>query len=241
MADALPEIVEHLGPEQRRLARRRLVAELIVVRRGRWAPTRTIGEDPGHLGLLVLDGLLTRDVILEKPLATELIGRGDLVRPVDDAGEDAPIPFEIAWHVLTPARFAVLDPEFTHELAPWPSATATILRGAVGRAHSLAVTLAVSHLRRVDTRLLVIMWHLADRWGRVRPEGVYLPLKLTHEILARLVGAQRPSVSTALRQLADEDRLLRTADRAWLLRGRPPSHLGRAETAMDVGDDVGDR
>lgn len=237
MADALPEIVEHLDPEQRRLAQRQLVAELIIVRRGHWSPPRVIDEDPGHLGLLVLDGLLTRDVILEKPLATELIGRGDLVRPVDQAGDDAPIPFGIAWHVLTPARFAVLDPGFTHELARWPSATVTILRGAVGRAHSLAVTLAVSHLRRVDTRLLVIMWYLADRWGKVRPEGVYLPLKLTHETLARLVGAQRPSVSTALRQLADEDRVLRTADRAWLLRGKPPTHLGRTETASGVGEE----
>jgi CRP/FNR family cyclic AMP-dependent transcriptional regulator len=106
------------------------------------------------------------------------------------------------------------------------------MRGGVNRAHSLAIALAVSHLRRVDTRLLVIMWYLADRWGRVRPDGVLVPLKLTHETLARLVGAQRPSVTTALRQLSDDGRLQRTADRSWLLTGDPPTSLGRATDSV---------
>ena len=227
VADALPEIVEHLDPEQRRLARRLLVADLLTVKRGSWVPPPAPGAEPGNLGLLVLDGLLTRDVILEKPLATELVGRGDLLRPADRDGQDAPIPFDIAWNVLQPARVAVLDIEFARALGRWPSATEAIMRGGVNRAHSLAITLAVSHLRRVDTRLLVIMWYLADRWGRVRPDGVVVALKLTHETLARLVGAQRPSVTTALRQLSEDGLLQRTTDRAWLLTGDPPTSLTR--------------
>ncbi|MGA2012709.1 MAG: helix-turn-helix domain-containing protein [Solirubrobacteraceae bacterium] len=234
VVDALPEIVEHLGAEERNLARQDLVAELLVIRRGSWAPALPVPEAPGHLGLLVLDGLLTRDVILEKPLATELVGRGDLLRPADNDGVNAPIPFDIAWHVLQPARVAVLDPAFARALGRWPAAAEVILKAAVNRAHTLAVTLAVSHLRRVDTRLLVIMWYLADRWGRVRPEGVVVPLTLTHETLARLVGAQRPSVTTALRLLADEGRLVRTPERTWLLRGDPPTSLGRTHEATVV-------
>jgi CRP/FNR family transcriptional regulator, cyclic AMP receptor protein len=233
VAEALPEIVEHLEPEQREIARRQLVAELIIAKTGNWRP-HVPTDRPGHLGLLVLEGLLSRDVILEKPLATELVGQGDLLRPSDRDGEDAPIPFGVSWTVLEPARFAVLDPSFARALGQWPSAVEAVLRGASNRAHSLAITLAVSNLRRVDMRLLVLLWYLADRWGRVTPEGVIVPLRLTHETLARLVGAQRPSVTTAIRQLEAEDRLRRTRDRLWLLCGDPPETLARHAAATSL-------
>lgn len=226
VADELPEIVEHLGSEQQEQARRRLVADLLVVKAGSWAPA-VPSNDAGHLGLLVLDGLLARDVVLERPLATELVGRGDLLKPSDRDGSDAPIPFDVVWTVLHPARLAVLGPDFTRALGEWPPAVEAVLRGASNRAYSLAITMAVSNLRRVDTRLLVLLWYLADRWGRVTPEGIVLPLRLTHETLARLVGAQRPSVTTALSQLEDEGRLRRTTGRAWLLLGGPPDVLDR--------------
>ena len=227
MIDAFPEMADHLDPEQERLARQYALATLEVVPPGLWHPQRNLQRAPGHLGLLVLDGLLTRDVVLGETLATELVGRGDVLRPTDHDGEDAPVPFDIVWHVLEPTRIAILDSQFTKVIGHWPPAVEVLMRGAVGRAQSLAVTLAVSHLRRVDTRLLVLMWYLADRWGKVTPRGVSVPLKLTHQTLGRLVGAQRPSVTTALKQLAGEGCLTRERDQTWMLHGDPPQTLER--------------
>jgi CRP/FNR family cyclic AMP-dependent transcriptional regulator len=78
--------------------------------------------------------------------------------------------------------------------------------------------------------LLLLLWHLADRWGRVTPDGVRVALGVTHQTLADLVAARRPSVTTALQQLARQGLLGRDGD-AWLLLGDPPLSLyGEGDT-----------
>jgi len=99
------------------------------------------------------------------------------------------------------------------------------------RAHALAFHLAVSHLKLVETRLLVILWYYADRWGRVTPGGVLLPVRMTHGLLARVVGARRPSVSTALGRLQERGFLDRTENGQWLLLGPPPKELAELTSA----------
>lgn len=84
----------------------------------------------------------------------------------------------------------------------------------------------------MDTRLLVLLWYLADRWGRVRPDGILVPLKLTHETLGRLIGARRPSVTTALHTLTEQGRISRSQERFWILHGDPPTSLTRRRTAI---------
>jgi CRP-like cAMP-binding protein len=68
----------------------------------------------------------------------------------------------------------------------------------------------------------LFFWELADRYGRVEPDGVRLDLRLTHELIGHLVGAQRPSVSTALGRLEEHGQVLRQG-RSWLLAGAPAS------------------
>ncbi len=88
----------------------------------------------------------------------------------------------------------------------------------------LAVNMAIVHQPRVDVRLHMLVWHLADRWGHVSREGVILRMRLTHSVLADLVAAQRPTVSTALADLARRG-LVRGTDAGWILSGDPPSEL----------------
>jgi CRP-like cAMP-binding protein len=73
----------------------------------------------------------------------------------------------------------------------------------------------------------MLFWDLADRYGRVHPDGVHLDLPLTHEALSHLAGARRPSVSGALTRLAAAGHLERDG-RRWVLRGEPPAVVDSA-------------
>jgi CRP-like cAMP-binding protein len=84
--------------------------------------------------------------------------------------------------------------------------------------------MAIVHQARVDVRLHLLFWHLAARWGRVGSGGVTVPLRLTHAVLAELAAARRPTVTSALTQLAGEG-LVRPVDGGWLLSGEPPGAL----------------
>ena len=94
------------------------------------------------------------------------------------------------------------------------------------RAQRLAVTQAISQLNRVDRRLLALFWHLAERWGRVARDGIAVPLVLSHRLIGELVGARRPTVSTALGELARDGQLVRREDGTWLLTGEPIALAG---------------
>jgi len=109
-----------------------------------------------------------------------------------------------------------VEVQFGVRLAPYPEVTGALIGRALQRARSLAVTMAIAHQRRVDRRLLMLFWHLADRWGRVTPAGVRVPLQVTHQILADLVASRRPAVTTALAQLEHAGHVTRI-ESGWLL------------------------
>jgi CRP/FNR family cyclic AMP-dependent transcriptional regulator len=223
--DALPEVVPLLDPDDVTRARDELVAPRIDRPAGEWRvePSR----DPLAMGLLVVEGVLARNVRLGEATTTELVGPGDRLRPAHWDDADAPIQVGIEWAVLEPACFALLDREVTAAVCRWQAVVTAIVGAAIERAWTLAQLLAVSHLRRVDVRLLALFWLLADRFGRVQPGGVTVPLKLTHEALGHVVGAKRPSVTTALNQLEASGRVSRREGGGWLLHGDPPNALRR--------------
>lgn len=165
---------------------------------------------------------MIRDVTVSGATCGELIGPCTLLRPSDDKGADAPMRYDVTWQVLAPARLAVLDGHFLQVAAHWPPLITALLARALERVHDLAVLVSIHNLKRVDERLLAYFWQLADRYGRVTADGVVVPLPLTHRQLALLVGAQRPSVTSALGTLAERGELLRDEHGQWLLAGEQP-------------------
>ena len=131
--------------------------------------------------------------------ACELFGPGDVLRPWDSEGDYAPLPIAVDWQVLQPSRLAALGTGFALRVVRWPTITSRITGRIAQRARYLALTQAVTHLPRVHARLLILFWLLAERWGKVTPAGVYVTLPLTHDVLAMLVGAQRPTAQSSTR------------------------------------------
>jgi CRP/FNR family cyclic AMP-dependent transcriptional regulator len=227
-----PELAAGLDPTSLQLATRHAIAAVELVPPGIWQPTPPADGGGGHLGLLVLDGLLMRDVTFAHAGCTELIGRGDLLRPWDWERDILTIRPQVAWTALQPVRLAVLDRRLTAILGRWPELVGALVARAVRRSFELAASQATSHLTRVDARLELLFWGLADRWGRVGPDGVVLELPLTHQVLGRLVGAQRPSVTTALSDLARRGVIERRSDGAWILRSAPPEEETEPATEL---------
>jgi CRP/FNR family cyclic AMP-dependent transcriptional regulator len=102
---------------------------------------------------------------------------------------------------------------------------AALLERAIRRTLRMSIHQALLQLSPVETRLLVLFWHLAERWGRVTPDGISVRLRLSHEILGQLVGSRRASVTTALHRIDDSGLVIRRSDGTWLLRGDPPDEL----------------
>jgi hypothetical protein len=213
-------------------ATRRCLATAIVLVEKEWKPEREARQARDGFGLLVLEGLLIRRVGLPGRFGAELLGPGDLLRPWH-AGEETSLPFTVHFAVAERARIAILDRAFAVRAAPFPEVATAIAGRAVRRVRNLAVEMAIVHYPDVRRRLLLVLWHLADRWGQVTPEGVRIPLRLRHQLLADLVAARRPSVSSALTKLTSEG-LVRRDRRGLLLVGDLLQALG--DPSRDTAD-----
>jgi CRP-like cAMP-binding protein len=175
-------------------------------------------------GVLVLGGVLSVNVRVGDRVAAELLGAGDLIESCGQADEEL-LACSMSWRALLPMRFAVLDASFAERVRPWPQLVQALLRRTERRTRNLNVQRAIACQPRLDVRLALLLWHLAARWGRVEPGGIRLPLPLTHQLLGRLVGAERPSVSHALSRLSRAGLVTGHGDE-WHLHGDIQDHVG---------------
>lgn len=230
--DEDPELAADLNGPRLATATRDLRAAVFHVPSGRWEPDVHASGLRGGVGLLLLDGVLARRVGTQRRSGAELLGPGDLLRPPATESASEAI-FETSWRVIEPLRIAVLDQRFLMRVAPYPEIAGQLIGRAMDRARHVLVHMAIAHHPRVDARLLHLLWQLADRWGRVTPHGVSVPLRLTHELLADLVAAQRPSVTLSLQQLEHQGHITREGGRLLLIGEQPGvEHREMSPTAL---------
>lgn len=195
-------------------ARRQLLVPVFDVHKGHWQ-IPAIRHDRCS-GFVVIAGTLIRDARVAEHWSTELLGPEDVLQPWEELPAPLSVSVDSGWRALESTRLAVLDGRFATAAARWPQLLAELVARTVRRSRFLVALMAVSQVRRLDERLILLLRILAERWGHVGRDGVELDLRLTHETVARLAGARRPSVSTTLTRLERDGALLRN-ERRFLL------------------------
>jgi CRP/FNR family transcriptional regulator, cyclic AMP receptor protein len=202
LLDADDELAEDLDLRERFTARQHITARVLRAEAGPCALApwlAAVGRGPG---LLILDGLLAANTRVTNRITTELLGSGDLLQPPATHADELVERVE-TWRALCPARLALLDGEFADRAQPWPPVAHALLRRTERRAEDLSVLRAICCEPRLEVRLVLLLWHLAGRWGHVETGGIHLTLPLTHRLLGQLVAAERPSISHALARLCE--------------------------------------
>ncbi|HEX2096038.1 MAG TPA: helix-turn-helix domain-containing protein [Solirubrobacterales bacterium] len=218
LLDCDGDLAAGLDSAEREIASQALPVQQVSLKKGAWRPDEE-GPRPGHLGYLIVAGLVIRRVEVANGSKVELLGRGDLLRPWQ---EDVSSFCCSSWEVLQSSQVVSLDHRLTESLARWPVIVANVVARGVQRSRALAADGAIASIVGLEDRLLLLLWQLAERWGEARRDGVHLGIRLPHRLLAELSGARRPSVTSALAQLEEGGRLDSTPQGHWLLLGGPP-------------------
>lgn len=194
------DLAEALDVRMRMVARPAVTAITFSGDAGELRLAKWLTAAKGGPGVLVLEGVLAIQVRVGDRVAAELVGTGDVLQPWQGEDEEL-LACDIGWRALLPTRFALLDGDFAGRVKPWPQISGLLLRRAGRRTRRLNVQRAIAAQPRLEVRLALLLWHLAARWGKVEPGGIRLQVPLTHQLLGRLVAAERPSVSHALGRL----------------------------------------
>lgn len=234
MLDAKLELSRHLTPAERaEVAGIKLPA--VDLPHGQFELDVVLRTN-GAFAATVLDGMVVHTLRISERAGIQLLGPGDLLL---QGGELTPPWLEdFTFRAATPARMALIGTEFLGVARRYPQVYRALYERVGDQVQRLTGQLVICQLPRVDQRVLAVMWLLAESWGQVTPEGIRLPLALTHETLGALIGARRPTVSLAMRKLL-EQRSIVNQPPGWLLLELPPeppsaaAHRRRRQSAPD--------
>jgi CRP/FNR family cyclic AMP-dependent transcriptional regulator len=220
LLDVEPDLAARLRDDDRAEAARQLRMRTLELPVGEWPVGG--GEPPKPLGFMVVDGLLLQEIRLASRSAMALLGPGDVVLP--GCASNEMLEADLHWSAAVPTRVAILDERVLQScFALWPGLGVGLIERTGSQLMRTATHAAIAQLPRVEQRLEAMFWDLAGRWGRVTPSGIHIPLPLSHEVLARLIGGRRPTITLALKDLTDRGIVARRPDRTWLLVAIEPS------------------
>jgi CRP/FNR family transcriptional regulator, cyclic AMP receptor protein len=217
LLEADPELGARLEGEELDQARKYAMLPAVHLDKGRWniQQLRDARGVRGEVyGFVLTEGTITIDASFADRRAARVLAPKELI--LLEGWDNDTLPVQWGWTVLQPTTIAVLDERLEVFARHWPNLmTALVIRGADQTRHAL-LQQAISQLPRVEDRLLALMWSLADSRGIVRADGIHVPLALTHETLAQMIGARRPTVSLGLKALSERG-VLRADGDGWLI------------------------
>jgi len=216
LVDAWPETAGLVPSADLALARRALVARVIT------ATDEDLFEllarrAPGGLTLFVVEGVVRKVTSFAGRSALELLGPGDLLAPPLTAARQVESPAVSRYMAHGLASVAVLDDRFRRAARRWPGLFDCLHECLDHQTHRASRHLAILHLPRVEDRIVALFADLAERFGRMTPDGIVIDLALTHQVIGDLVASRRPTVSIALQTLAADGVVQRLDDGRWHL------------------------
>ena len=224
-----PRLGAGLTGEARAEARRMAVAPTAIVPPGDWDAVELLQRlGPCRAGCMIADGIVAHDLVIAGRTATHLLGRGDILAPAVRPCRHLPVTR--IFGLAEPTRVALLDESFAAVARRWPSIAEALVVHAERQMERVAVQQLISQLPRAEQRIVALLWHLSDRWGREESDGVVVPLMIGHEAMSHLVDGRRPTISAALANLADRNLVVRLANGTWWLSSASRAMLDHAAT-----------
>lgn len=209
------DLERSVPPGRRTAARSAAMARVVEVAASRSLDLGRFASVAGGPGMLVLDGALLHSVMVDGRHRGDVVASGDLLSA---PRAERLVRSVTTWTAITRTRLALLGPRWTARMAPYPEVVCALVARGVTQSRRLAALAAIGCEPLLDVRVWRLFWYLADRFGEVRPDGVHIPLPLTHEALAVLAGDHRPSVSTVVGALTARG-FVRRSGHSWVLTG----------------------
>jgi CRP/FNR family transcriptional regulator, cyclic AMP receptor protein len=164
------------------------------------------------IGLIVNDGMISREISLGEHVAFDLLAPGDVLLVPGAADDELDLGTRVTLTALNRSELVVLSKPFIRAAARWPSLLTNLHRRLEAQQRRVAIQCLAAHMPRAEDRLLLTLWLLAQACGRVAPEGIVLPLSLSHGALGRVAAARRSTITLALRKLETAGWIQRRAD-----------------------------
>ena len=216
LISVLPEIAAAIPAEHRRLAERVLVGRALVARDHDLAETLAASAE-GVFDFIVVEGVVLKETTLATRSALEMLGPGDVLAPPLSATRQLDSRAVSRYIAHGQVTLVGLDGRFREAARRWPGLSDAVYDRLAQQTHRASMHLAMLHLPRVEERVVALFSDLAERFGRMTPDGIVIDVRLTHELIGRLVGSRRPTVSLALQALATDGVLTRIEEERWRL------------------------
>jgi CRP/FNR family cyclic AMP-dependent transcriptional regulator len=219
LSRVLPDIASAVPPADRTLVDRVLVAPLLSARDEDLAAVLS-NASHGVFDFVIVEGVVLKDTTFASRSALELLGPGDILAPPLSALSQVESRAVSRYVAHGPVSLAVLDARFRQAARHWPGLSDVLHDRLSRQTHRASMHLAMLHQPRVEDRVVALFGDLAERFGRMTGDGVVIDVRLTHEIIGRLVGSRRPTVTLALQGLDSAGVLRRLEGDRW--RFTPP-------------------